>query len=208
MKEIAGNGHMARAETVYLSVIAYGAAALVYVLLVHGPTEMAFVYLARMTARFSFLLFVLAFTSSALYAIRESGVTSWLAKNRRTFWLAFALAHFCHLGAIIAVYVSADLAVRGGIEEVLGGMAYLLITAMVIFSVYRANRKVDAFAQKLQPIVAYYVWFIFTATYITRLLEPELREPALLYASFLSVCVSALAVRLLSRSQNPVPFRT
>ncbi len=207
MTEIAGNSHKTQADGLYIAVLSVGAAALAYVLLVHGPTEQAFVYLARITARFSFLLFVLAFTSTALYAIRDTRVTSWLARNRRTVWLAFALAHFAHFGAIVAVYVTADLSITGNTSEIFGGFGYVLITLMVSLSVYGANWGAGAFAQKFQPIVAYYVWFIFTATYVTRLMEPELREPALLYASFLSVCVAALAIRLLPRYSRQVPQR-
>ena len=207
MTDIAGKNHKTQAIGLYVAVLGVGAAALAYFVVGHGPTEQAFVYLARITARFSFLMFALAFMSTALYAIRETSFTSWLATNRRTLWLAFALAHFIHLGAIIAVYVSAGLTVSGTTEEIVGGLAYVFITLLVILSVYGASRGAGAFARKFQPVVAYYVWFIFTVTYATRLMEPELREPALLYAMLLSVCVAALAIRLLPRPQAPAPLR-
>lgn len=61
----------------------------------------------RFTARTSLVLFLLAFTASALHRFWLCGVTVWLRRNRRYLGLSFAGSHLVHAVAILA-YLQAD----------------------------------------------------------------------------------------------------
>src|SRR6516165_4887149 len=55
----------------------------------------------RATARISFVLFLCAFLSAALYQLWPSGTARWLKDNKGRFTLGFAASHLVHFSFIL-----------------------------------------------------------------------------------------------------------
>ena len=91
----------------------------------------------RATARTSLVLFVLAFTASALAELLPSELTRWQRRNRRYLGVSFAVSHFIHLVAILSL-AAVDSVLFWKLTNissiVLAGTAYLFIAAMTATS--------------------------------------------------------------------------
>ncbi|MBX9823823.1 MAG: hypothetical protein K2Y27_02390, partial [Xanthobacteraceae bacterium] len=94
----------------------------------------------RATARTSLVLFALAFTASALAELIPTEATRWQRRNRRYLGVSFAVSHFIHLGAILAL-AALDRELFWKLTNVttivLAGTAYLFIAAMTATSFNR-----------------------------------------------------------------------
>lgn len=153
-------------------------------------------HITRYTARFSFLIFVLVFASGALAALFPSDITRWLRRNRRYTGLSFALAHFLHLIAIIALF-----ATIGEVPETItllgGGLAYLFIAAMAATSNDWSVRKLGPKNwRRLHLAGVYYVWAIFMNSYLGRLASDTPPEPKWIFALTAGLGFAALALRI------------
>src|SRR5262245_47295411 len=116
-----------------VAVAAAGLAVLVAVIVATVPGEVdALRMLIRATARSSVTLFLLAFTASAAWLFWPGAFTRWQRSNRRYLGVSFALSHFVHLGAILALRATApeEMADTTMVTWVLGGLAYAFIAAM------------------------------------------------------------------------------
>ena len=79
------------------------AAMALYFLSVDGWDADGIRLVIRATARTSLVLFVLAFTASAMVELLPSEVTRWQRRNRRYLGVSFAVSHFIHLAAIVSL---------------------------------------------------------------------------------------------------------
>lgn len=91
----------------------------------------------RATARTSLLLFLAAFAASAAFTLWPGPFTRWLRRNRRQLGLGFAMSHFIHALAIVALWQTDPgtfwtLTNKGSIIS--GGIAYLFIAALAATS--------------------------------------------------------------------------
>lgn len=147
----------------------------------------------RLTARVGFLFFFLVFTSSVWFTWRATPLTRWLMRRRRHMGLSFALVHFVHLGALSALS-----GVRGEVPDPVtligGGFAYLLLTLMVLTSNRFARLRLGRGWRVLHLSGCWYLWLIFTNSYIGRLDPAAGAEP---YAGFVLLAALALAVPVL-----------
>ena len=134
-------------------------------LALHGPSVAGLSLLARNLARVSFPIFLLVFSIAPLHALFPSAATRWLVRERRGAGLAYALAHFAHLGAVIA------LSLRSGVRPdpvvaFAGGIAYALLAALAATSNDAAVRALGARRWRaLHATGLYYLWFIHAASY-------------------------------------------
>lgn len=99
----------------------------------------------RATARTSLILFLAAFAASAAARLWPGTVTHWLRRNRRQLGLGFAMSHFIHALAIIALWQTDPgtfwtLTNRGAI--ITGGTAYLFIALLAATSFDRAVKAI------------------------------------------------------------------
>lgn len=115
----------------------------------------------RATARTSLILFLAAFAASAAFKLWPGPFTRWLRRNRRQLGLGFAMSHFIHALAIIALWQSDP-----GIFWVLtntrsivtGGTAYLFIALLAATSF---DRMVQAIGPKTWGWLHWLgVWFV------------------------------------------------
>jgi hypothetical protein len=119
----------------------------------------------RATARTSLVLFALAFTASALVELVPSEATRWLRRNRRYLGVSFAVSHFIHLGAIVAL-ATLDRELFWKLTNVativLAGTAYLFIAAMTATSFDTTARWLGAGKWRLLHLVGgWYIWISF-----------------------------------------------
>jgi methionine sulfoxide reductase heme-binding subunit len=155
---------------------------------------------ARYTARFSFPIFVLAWSASALATLWPGGWRSVMLRRRRAIGLSFAAAHFVHLAALlVAVFV---FAAQPSAKTVYGGGAtYVLIAAMALTSNDWSVRTLGPRNWKmLHTIGGLAVAIVFTVSYLGRLDEkPWLAIPAL------TLLGSAALLKLLAWMKKRAP---
>lgn len=127
----------------------------------------------RLTARLSYMMYLLVFVARPLRQLVAGTATGWLLRERRSIGIAFAAMHSVHLGLIayrFSVVPGLEYAV---IDAVFGGTAYLLLYLMLITSFDAPARALGAKNWRLlHKIGLYYIGFIFVAT-----LLPEAGEP-------------------------------
>lgn len=116
-----------------LTVLAATAIAVAAAAVEGGWTREGALAAARMTARFSFPIFVLAWSASALARLWPGGWRTILLLRRRAIGLSFAGAHGVHLVALLAAILifgapSSPVGILGG------GVGYVLLTAMALTS--------------------------------------------------------------------------
>ena len=95
----------------------------------------------RATARTSLVLFVMAFTASALVELIPSDATRWQRRNRRYLGVTFAASHAIHAVAIVC-FAAMDpanyAAATSAASYIFGGIGYAFIIAMAATSFDRA----------------------------------------------------------------------
>ncbi len=136
----------------------------------------------RLTARLSALWFALGFALEPFGPVR-----AWALLQ------GFVATHLIHLAAVAAWYgMEIEPLVLSPVVALLGiGVAALPLVAL------RAAPSLGILTPVWAHLSAlYFLWFLFFATYATRLLEAELRAPAAIYTAWLALIAGALAVRL------------
>jgi sulfoxide reductase heme-binding subunit YedZ len=119
----------------------------------------------RATARTSLILFVLAFTASAMVELVPSSVTRWQRHNRRYLGVSFAVSHLIHLIAIVSLASVDDVLfwrLTNPANIVLAGAAYLFIAAMVATSFDRTAAWLGPRKWRLLHLLGgWYIWISF-----------------------------------------------
>jgi methionine sulfoxide reductase heme-binding subunit len=151
----------------------------------------------RLTARTSLLLFLAAFTASALAQFFPSSMTKWLRKNRRYLGVAFAFSHLVHL-IFIFIYAKVDpgtfWASRTPGSLIGPSITYVLIFAMAATSFDRTARVIGAKAWRwLHWLGGYAILFTFMIAYGGRATESAF------YIPFFTLLVMALLLRIGAR---------
>jgi sulfoxide reductase heme-binding subunit YedZ len=131
----------------------------------HGDDVEGIRLAIRATARTSLVLFVMAFTASAMTELVPNAATRWQRRNRRYLGVSFAVSHFIHLGAILAL-ASVDQALFWKLTNistiVLAGSAYLFIAAMAATSFDRTAAWLGPRKWRLLHLVGgWYIWISF-----------------------------------------------
>ena len=142
------------------------------ILLVSGLNEDNLRLLLRVTARSSLLLFLLAFGATSMHLVLRNSATAWTLKNRRYLGVSFAISHFIHLGFIVwlaMVYPEPFFSNTGLSFWIVGGTAYLFITAMAITS-FEIPRKWlgEKKWSLLHTTGGYLVLFVFFQAYVPK----------------------------------------
>jgi len=135
---------------------------------------------ARLTARDSFLWFVIAWSASALARLWPGGWRTALLRRRRAIGLGFAASHTVHLGALLIAILVFDHGTKLA-TVVGGGIAYLFVFAMAITSNDASVRRLGPRRWRLLHATGGYVIAgIFAFSYLGRVpTNPALGVPAL-----------------------------
>jgi sulfoxide reductase heme-binding subunit YedZ len=136
-----------------------------YLLSVQGWDAEGIRLVIRATARTSLVLFVLAFTASAMVELLPSEAARWQRRNRRYLGVSFAVSHLIHLIAILAL-ASIDQVLFWKLTNintiVLAGTAYLFIAAMAATSFDRAAAWLGPRKwRSLHLLGGWYIWISF-----------------------------------------------
>ncbi|HSI51321.1 MAG TPA: hypothetical protein VLA61_23900 [Ideonella sp.] len=148
----------------------------------------------HLTARSSWLLFLLVFTASAAARRWPGALPRWQLRNRRPLGLAFAVSHAIHLAAILG-FASRDPAgfhqASSLGNQITGGIAYAFIALMALSS----SDTVAAWLGRkpwgrLHTAGIYYLWISFIVTFGKRI------PMSSSYAVPVAILLLALAFRL------------
>jgi hypothetical protein len=136
-----------------------------YLLSVQGWDAEGIRLVIRATARTSLVLFVLAFTASAMVELLPNEATRWQRRNRRYLGVSFAVSHLIHLIAILSL-ASIDQALFWKLTNintiVLAGTAYLFIAAMAATSFDRSAAWLGPRKWRLLHLLGgWYIWISF-----------------------------------------------
>lgn len=156
-----------------------------------GPGADGFQAAARLTARWSFLWFIVVWSASALARLWPGGWRSWLLFNRRGFGLAFASAHLIHAGFFLTAILG--FGVETSLKTIIGGgLGYVFVILLAITSNDYWVRALTPRGWKLlHTIGVNYIAIIFLVSYLGRLET----NPPLAYAT-LSALALAFALRI------------
>lgn len=87
---------------------------------------------ARYTARFSFPIFILAWSASAIAKLWPGGWRTVMLRRRRAIGLSFAAAHFVHLGALLVAVLVFE--TPRSATTIYGGFGYVMVALMALTS--------------------------------------------------------------------------
>lgn len=159
----------------------------------------------RVTVRLAVVLFLLAFSASALAQLWPCAWTRWQRRNRRYLGVSFAVAHFTHFAAILSLRVIAPehFATIPAITWVFGGIAYVFVAAMTATSFDATAKVIGPQAWRLLHTTgSYYVWLIFAISYVSRAVS------MLEFAPIAAAVVAALILRIVARLQRRTDGRS
>lgn len=116
----------------------------------------------RQTARFSLLIFLLAFVAAPLRQFVDLPISRWLMRHRRSLGIAFGGMQSAHLLLIACRYAAIPGVDLNPMVGAIGGTAYLLMYLMVITSFDTPRRFLSPAAWKrLHKLGLYYNGFLF-----------------------------------------------
>jgi sulfoxide reductase heme-binding subunit YedZ len=165
--------------------------------LLPAPDAQGIRQLIRVTARSSFVLFLLVFTASAAARRWPGGFTRWQVANRRQLGFGFAVSHTVHAAAIAGFAWIDPVGFRAATSPgnfVSGGLAYLFIVLMAATSFDGAVRWLGARRwQLLHTAGVHYLWVSFLITFGKRI------PISAGYMLPVTMLLSALALRLWTR---------
>lgn len=154
----------------------------------------------RATAAISVGLFLVTYLASTLWRLQRAAWTQWLLRNRRYLGVSFAVSHFAHFGAIVAL--SRALGASPPVHlAVLGGIGDVLLIAMVLTSFDRSAAWLgERRWNLLHRVGLHYVWAIFAFTYGGAALVGGRLFPFVAIVGLLGALVLRVAVRARQRS--------
>jgi DMSO/TMAO reductase YedYZ heme-binding membrane subunit len=151
----------------------------------------------RATARTSLVLFLLAFTASALRRARPaSPATAWLLANRRYVGVSFAVSHLLHGAAIVTLFggFRGIVAHTAAPTLVLGGLGYVALLALLATSFDTTAAWLGPRRwQRLHTAGVWWLWTIFLATFVPAAIAHPSRAP------YAALVVAALGLRIAYR---------
>jgi len=135
---------------------------------------------ARLTARDSFLWFVIVWSASAVARLWPGGWRTALLRRRRSIGLGFAASHTVHLGALLIAILVFEHGTKPA-TVIGGGIGYLFVFAMAVTSNDASVRRLGPRRWRLLHATGGYVIAgIFAFSYLGRVpTNPALGVPML-----------------------------
>lgn len=141
----------------------------------------------QVSARASFVLFIITFSSYPIFKISERNITKWFMFNRKYFGVTFALIHFYHLGLLVIknnifepVFSQINLSFL-----ISGIITYMFIAFMLLTSLPKVS---DNLSEKQWPrlhiIGGYIILTVFTVLYVRLALADKIYLPFVIMALF------------------------
>ena len=154
----------------------------------------------RATARTSVVLFVMAFAAAAMVELAASDWMRWQRRNRRYLGVSFAVSHFIHLAALIALArIDHDLfwKLTTLANIFLAGAAYVFLAAMTATSFDGAAAWLGARSWRLLHLMGgWYIWISFAVAIGKRLPQGPI------YWAMMALLLAAGIVRLIAMARR------
>jgi DMSO/TMAO reductase YedYZ heme-binding membrane subunit len=186
------------AIVVAAALLSFGVAATV--LLAGGAGRDATRLALRLTARLSFVYFMLAFVASPLARLRPGPVSLWLVRRRRALGVAFGASMSIHVGCILrlyALYAPDRPPMVTDADFFVGVPGLVLVALMTITSAMAIRRRIAPRAWKrLHTVGLYAVWSIFFLCLVDSVSRKETEHPVVGYYAFIAVLLAGMALRL------------
>jgi methionine sulfoxide reductase heme-binding subunit len=168
-----------------------------------GGGEQGLRVVIRATARTSVGFFSAAFAASAARQLWPRPATAWLLANRRYLGVSFAVSHFLHLIAIVALVRAVPEARPNAVTLVAGGLGYVFVLLMAATSFDRTAAWLGARRWRLLHLTGgYYLWFVFLQSYAPR----AATSAAYLPVALLLVAVAGLRAAAALRRRHRAPL--
>jgi hypothetical protein len=154
----------------------------------------------RLTARLSFVYFLLAFIATPLARLRPGALSRWLVWRRRAFGVAFGASMTIHVGCILrlyALYTPDRPPMVTDADFLIGVPGLVLVALMTVTSLVAIRRRIPPRAWKrLHTVGLYVVWSIFFLCLVDSVSRKETDHPFAAYYVFVAILVAAMALRL------------
>jgi hypothetical protein len=169
------------------------------VLVATGFEERGLFIALRVTARFSFVLFWLAYASGALAQL-YGPIFAPFASRRRQFGLAFAAAHVVHLGLVIWLYRVAVSKPIPDSSAVIFSVGFFWIFVLVLLSVNSVRYLVPMkMWRALQTLGLEYIAYLFFADFYRPMAIHQVA-----YLPFAGLVLVGLSLRMTAAVKNYV----
>ena len=130
----------------------------------------------RLSARFSVVLFCIAFAASAFHKWGKNSFSWWVFMNRKFFGITFAFNHLIHLFFLFILQKEFHPVFNQAASFSLfaGGMAYLFIVLMLLTSFSFFEKMISRKNWKrLHTVGGYWIWVIFMSSNLKRVVNGE-----------------------------------
>jgi hypothetical protein len=176
------------------------------VLVLEGITERSLAHALALTARWSFLLFWVAYTSGAMVAVFGPTFAP-LARRGREFGLAYAAAQSVHLGLVILFWITFRMPL--GVSGVaFFGMGILWTYLLAFFSFAKLAESLGPRAWRTLRIAAMnYILFAFAIEFVPRVILSGRNMNfvyLIAYVPFASMSVAAPLLVLAAAALRPM----
>jgi DMSO/TMAO reductase YedYZ heme-binding membrane subunit len=165
----------------------------------------------RMTARASFVWFMLAFIAAPLHQLRPSRLTAWLLRHRRALGVTFGLSMAIHVGFILRLFVlhAPDRPpMVTDADFFIGIPGLLLVAALTVTSLDALKERLGPVAwRRLHTTGIWVVWAIFFLCLVDSVGRKTTNHPFLAYYAFIAVLLGGVALRIIAyrrRSSRPI----
>jgi len=156
----------------------------------------------RLTARVSFVWFMLVFVAAPLQQLRPSRAGAWLLRRRRALGVIFGLSMSIHAGFILRLYqlhAPARPPMVTGADLLIGIPGLVLVALLTVTSLDSLKQWVGPVAwQRLHTTGIWVVWAIFFLCLVDSVGRKTTAHPVLAYQLFIAVLVVGLGLRVLA----------
>jgi hypothetical protein len=163
-------------------------------LAVFGANATGIIIAVRLTARFSFLLFFLAYVGGSAFALFGSKF-AFLALHQRQFGLGFAAAHLVHIGLALWLYDISAQKPLSDFATIKFSIGAVCIYVLALYSVERIRKLINPRRWKFIRLVGInYIAYLFFADF-TWPLRDGFQQP-IAYLPFALLIVFGVALRI------------
>lgn len=154
---------------------------------IHGWTEACTRLNIRLSARFAFLSFWMAFIASAIQYFLRNKFGFWIITNRKFFGISFGIIHLIHFFFLVLLQFSFHpvFEMAEPIELLGGGGAYLFVVIMLITSIESVKTKMSFRVWKgIHTFGMYWIASVFLSSYGSRSITEWEYRPLLILLLF------------------------
>lgn len=154
----------------------------------------------RMTARLSFVWFMLAFIAAPLHRLVPSSLSAWLLRRRRALGVTFGLSMSVHVWCILrlfALYAPERPPMVTDADFLVGIPGLLLVGLLSLTSLDALKRRLSLPAwRRLHVTGIWVVWAIFFLCLVDSVGRKQTAHPVLAYHAFIVALLAGLALRV------------